>query len=374
MSASQHVSHQVDLEFGVFDWIDKAGDRPTADVYDGRLAMVQRVDEGNFSRYHVAEHHGAPIGLAPSPGLFLAAAARITSRIRLTATTYVLPLYDPLRLVQEIAMLDQLSRGRVEIGIGKGSSPQEAAMFGHAPADMADRYERFMPTILDALRTGVFQAVDADGEPTGSPVPLVVKAFQTPQPPLWYPTSNPASIPRLAREGFHTIFGFGFTSPPLEEIRKHSDVFFEVNSASTEQDGNQTGATPRFGMLRHVFVGETDEAAEAIARPAFAEHYRNFTHLWRESGSDRFSGDLDFDELIAKHLLFVGSAETVADQLSHAVDVAGVNYFAGSFAWGDLSAENALSSLSLFDEVVIPRVRAILQDKKATASGVGGRG
>jgi alkanesulfonate monooxygenase SsuD/methylene tetrahydromethanopterin reductase-like flavin-dependent oxidoreductase (luciferase family) len=80
-----------------------------AEVYEGRLALLAEADAGDeFAVYHLAEHHGTPLGLAPSPGLFLATAARATSRIRLAPTTYIVPLYDPLRLAQEIAMLDQL--------------------------------------------------------------------------------------------------------------------------------------------------------------------------------------------------------------------------------------------------------------------------
>ena len=123
-----------DVTFGLFDWIDAAPGRTPGEVYQSRLRLLTEADRGGFSVYHLAEHHGTPLGLAPSPALFLAAAAQATQRIRLAPTTFIVPLYDPLRLVQEICMLDQLSGGRLEIGVGKGSSPHEAAMFGLTPA------------------------------------------------------------------------------------------------------------------------------------------------------------------------------------------------------------------------------------------------
>ena len=81
-----------DVSFGLFDWIDAAPGSTAADVYEGRLGLLAEADRGGFSVYHLAEHHGTPLGLTPSPALFLAAAARATERIRLAPTTFILPL------------------------------------------------------------------------------------------------------------------------------------------------------------------------------------------------------------------------------------------------------------------------------------------
>ncbi|MGR7026776.1 LLM class flavin-dependent oxidoreductase [Geodermatophilus sp. URMC 62] len=360
MSAAQGGAPATgDLEFGLFDWIDVAPGVPAAEVYDGRLRLLGEADEGEFAVYHLAEHHGTPLGLAPSPGVFVAAAARETTRIRLAPTTFILPLYDPLRLTQEIAMLDQLSHGRLEIGVGKGSSPQEAAMYGLTPPETAERFEQLMPAILEALETGVFRRPGADGI-AAEPVPLHVPAYQRPHPPLWYPSSNPASIPRLGEQGYNVLFGFGFVSPPLDVVREQSKIFFERFRASTEQGTARfalPGVTPRFGLMRHVLVAATDEEAQALAWPAFADHYDSFAHLWRKAGAERFSGSLDFDELLAEGKVYVGSPRTVADLVTEAVTAGEVNYLAGSFAWGSLSNDASLRSLQLFRDEVIPAVR-----------------
>jgi alkanesulfonate monooxygenase SsuD/methylene tetrahydromethanopterin reductase-like flavin-dependent oxidoreductase (luciferase family) len=337
------------LEFGVFDWVDVAEGRDTATMYDERLALVKQADSGRFSRYHVAEHHGSPLGLASSPGLFLAAVAAVTSRIKIVPTTFIVPLYDPLRLVQEIGMLDQLSHGRLEVGVGKGSSPIEAAMYGFTPADMSDRYDEFLTAIVTALHSGVFSRAESEG----------IELFVRPQrvPPFWYPTSNPKSIPMLAEQGFNTIFGFGFVSPPLEAIREHRDTFFAAR-AQADPERDVQAAHPRFGMLRHVFVAETDAEATRTANAAFVDHYRSFAHLWVKAGSDRVSASLDLDELVAANRFFVGSPETVTEQIAHAVTVSGVNYLAAAFAWGSLSRPAASQSMSLFNDKVIPDVLA----------------
>ncbi len=92
----------------MFDWVDVARGRSIADTYDDRIAVAKRADQGALASYHIAEHHGATLGLAASPGLLAAAVARETSPIRLAPMTFIVPLYDPLRLAEETAMIDQL--------------------------------------------------------------------------------------------------------------------------------------------------------------------------------------------------------------------------------------------------------------------------
>jgi alkanesulfonate monooxygenase SsuD/methylene tetrahydromethanopterin reductase-like flavin-dependent oxidoreductase (luciferase family) len=366
--ADQDTPH--DLDFGVFDWIDVVPGSSAADVYDARLRVLAEADLGEFSTYHIAEHHGSPLGLAPSPSVFIAAAARETQRIRLAPTTFIVPLYDPLRLVQEICMLDQLSHGRLDVGVGKGSSPIEAAMYGLTAQDTAARFEELFPAIVEAMETGRFRRPAAEG-PAGEEIELHVPVYQRPHPPLWYPSSNAASIPRLGDEGYNVLFGFGFASPPLEVVREQSRVFFahfRESAARGTVRYSLPGVTPRFGMLRHVHVAPTDEQAAAVARPAFEAHYESFTHLWRLHGSDRFTDPIDFDRLVAEHKLFVGSPETVAAQVTEAVTVGEVNYLAGAFAWGSLDVDSVVSSLRLFRDEVIPTVRSQTSRESALAT------
>lgn len=358
------------LEFGVFDWIDTHPGMTPAEVYDLRLGLLAEADRGVFTTYHVAEHHGAPLGLAPSPAVFLAAAARTTERIRLAPTTFIVPLYDPLRLVQEIGMLDQLSHGRLDIGVGKGSSPIEAAMYGLTPPETAARFDEWMPAIVEAMETGSFRRPGSGA----AAIPLHVPVYQRPHPPLWYPTSNAASIPRLGDEGYNVLFGFGFVSPGLETVREQSRVFFERFRASAAAGGvrySLPGRTPRFGILRHVVVAPTDDEALDLARPAFDAHYDSFTHLWRLHGSDRTPGPLDFDDLVAEGKLLVGSPATVAEQVARAVTDGEINYLAGAFAWGSLDREPSLRSLRLFRDEVVPAVLADVAARPAAGVRAG---
>src|ERR1700726_2714627 len=112
------------MKFGFFDYIDDRGE-PLHKTYDDRLALLQAAEAAGFCGYHLTEHHSTPLSMTPSPSVYLAAAARETRRIRLGALLYLLPLYHPVRLLEELCMLDHLSGGRVDIGGGRGISPME---------------------------------------------------------------------------------------------------------------------------------------------------------------------------------------------------------------------------------------------------------
>ncbi|MGH7248534.1 MAG: LLM class flavin-dependent oxidoreductase, partial [Pseudomonadota bacterium] len=101
------------MEFGIFDHLDRAG-TPLSDYYEDRLKIAEAYDRAGFYAYHLAEHHATPLAMAPSPNLFLAALAQRTRQLRFGPMVFVAPLYHPIRLIEEICMLDQLSGGRLE--------------------------------------------------------------------------------------------------------------------------------------------------------------------------------------------------------------------------------------------------------------------
>ena len=111
------------LQFGIFDHIEPVPGQPLAQIYRERLRLLERYDIAGFYAYHLAEHHTPAVhSLAPSQNVFLAAASQRTRRLRLAPCVYVLPLHHPLRLIEETCMLDHLSEGRLEIGVGRGAS------------------------------------------------------------------------------------------------------------------------------------------------------------------------------------------------------------------------------------------------------------
>ena len=116
------------MEFGEFHHLER-NDLPLHEYYEARLKLIEAYDAAGFYAYHLAEHHSTPIGMAPSPSVFLSAVAQRTRRLRFGPMVYALPLHHPLRLIEEICMLDQLSGGRLEIGFGVGLLPRLISCF-----------------------------------------------------------------------------------------------------------------------------------------------------------------------------------------------------------------------------------------------------
>src|SRR5947209_4360288 len=138
------------MQFGVFDHLDRNA-LALSDYYEARLSIIEAYDRLGFYAYHLAEHHSTPLGMAPSPNLFLSAIAQRTQRLRFGPLVYALPLYHPLRLIEEICMLDQLSSGRLEIGFGRGSSPNELIYYGQDPDQSQKIYAEALELVIAGL-------------------------------------------------------------------------------------------------------------------------------------------------------------------------------------------------------------------------------
>src|SRR5690242_14614577 len=142
------------MEFGVFDHVDRGGRDSLAALYEDRLTLVEAYDRLGIRTYHLAEHHATPLGMAPSPSVFLAAVAQRTKRLRFGPLVYTLSLHHPLRVVEEICMLDQMSGGRLEVGVGRGISPYEVSYYGVDPALGPERFAEAMQVIMKGLKIG----------------------------------------------------------------------------------------------------------------------------------------------------------------------------------------------------------------------------
>src|SRR5882757_2889172 len=138
------------LEFGVFDHLDR-NDLPLREYYEQRLKVIEALDRSGFYAYHVAEHHFTPLGMAPSPSVFLSAIAQRTTRLRFGTFVYALPVHHPLRVLEEICMLDHLSGGRLEIGFGRGSVPFEISYYGQNAEERQEIYAERLELILKAF-------------------------------------------------------------------------------------------------------------------------------------------------------------------------------------------------------------------------------
>ena len=123
----------------------------SGDFYEDRLKLIEAYDRAGIYGYHCAEHHSTPLGMAPSPSVYLAAVSQRTKRLRFGPLVYTLALYHPLRLAEEICMLDQMSRGRFLLGIGKGISPIEVGYYGIDFKNADKMFAESLAIIMQAL-------------------------------------------------------------------------------------------------------------------------------------------------------------------------------------------------------------------------------
>jgi alkanesulfonate monooxygenase SsuD/methylene tetrahydromethanopterin reductase-like flavin-dependent oxidoreductase (luciferase family) len=335
------------MEFGVFDHLDR-GDLPLKEYYEARLKLIETYDRAGFYAYHVAEHHSTPLGMAPSPSVFLSAVAQRTRRLRFGPLVYALPLYHPLRLIEEICMLDQMSGGRLEIGFGRGASPVETSIYGQNPEQAQQIYAEGLELILRGLRdkTLTFRGNFF----TFENVPMVLEPLQKPHPPLWYGVHSRESAERAAAKGLNIV-----SLDPAKKTRGFTDRYREVWQETRGDKQN----LPMIGLGRFIILAENDPEAIRIARRAYPVWHRSFNHLFRLRGG---AGPVhqrppDYDSLVQTGQGIAGSPETVANFLKTEMSEAGATYLIGQFAFGDLTLAESLRSVELFKERIMPELR-----------------
>jgi alkanesulfonate monooxygenase SsuD/methylene tetrahydromethanopterin reductase-like flavin-dependent oxidoreductase (luciferase family) len=333
------------MEFGVFDHLDRC-DLPLSDYYEARLKLIEAYDRAGFYAYHVAEHHSTPLGLAPSPSVFLAAVAQRTRRLRFGPLVYALPLHHPLRLIEEICMLDQLSGGRLEIGFGRGSSAIEIAFYGQDP----DKAQRIYAEALDLVLRGLSgKRLDFHGEFFSfDNVPLELEPLQKPHPPVWYGVHSVESAERAARRALHVV-----SLDSARETYSFADRYRQVR----RELGASASTVPKIGISRFIVIADTDQEALKAARRAYPIWRRSFYYLFKlYGGGPAHPRPDDFDGIIQTGQGIAGSPETVRSFLQSQLEESAANYLVGQFAFGDLSLDESLRSLELFAGRVMPKI------------------
>ena len=350
------------MQFGLFDHIDRSDDRPLAQQYDERLQLIAAADAAGFYAYHLAEHHATPLNTAPAPGVFLGAAARLTKRIRLGPMVYLLPLYSPLRLIEEIAILDHLSHGRMEIGVGRGVSPYELN-FHHVDAEKSrdifiDAYDCMIEGLTHDRLThhGPYFTYD---------VPMILRPLQQPHPAMWYGSSNTVGSTWAGERGLHFA-----TNGGSERAKGNIDAYVAAlaqRKTGVEIPHAEFPGGAAIGISRHIVVADTLADARRIAKPAHDHIHANQTFLRREAarrasvnGGPAYAAPPsagDFDAAIAEGSTIVGTPDIVRAEIERQIETLGINYLIGYFMFGSMTLADALHSLELFTTEVKPNVK-----------------
>jgi alkanesulfonate monooxygenase SsuD/methylene tetrahydromethanopterin reductase-like flavin-dependent oxidoreductase (luciferase family) len=331
------------MKFGVFDHMDE-GDVPLGQQFAERLKLIEAYDRLGFYAYHLAEHHGTPLGLAPSPGIFLAAVSQRTRRLRFGPLVYSLPLYHPIRLIEEICMLDQLSGGRLEFGVGRGVSPIEVGFYG---VD-AEAGPRQFPEALQLIKQGLTaDELTFSGEFYNfDKVPMVLCPAQKPYPPLWYGVVTPDGTHWAALESAHMV-----TLLPTDGAQAVIDRF----KSEWAEFGRSEEDLPLRGVMRLVVLAETDAQALSTAERAYASWLGHMRLLWDQFGVE-FPLQLppEIGPMLEVGAAFAGTSAGFREFVTGSVEAIGANYMTCDVAFGDMTFEEAMRTTELIGQEVMP--------------------
>jgi alkanesulfonate monooxygenase SsuD/methylene tetrahydromethanopterin reductase-like flavin-dependent oxidoreductase (luciferase family) len=333
------------MHFGVFDHLDDSG-APLGQHFEDRLKLIEVYDRAGFYGYHLAEHHNTPLGYAPSPSVFLAAVAQRTKHLKFGPMVYLLPLYHPLRLIDEICMLDQMSGGRFLYGVGRGISPIEVGFYG---VDFATGMQQFREA-FDAIRVGLTEdELTYHGKFYNfDHVPIAMKPAQKPIPELWYGTARPDSIPWAAENRAHIV-----TSRDNQAARAIIDLY----KSEWRKLGRAEAELPLMGINRHIVIAETEAAARDTARRAYPRWRGNMERLWAKYNVPfplAASLPPEWDALQAHGHAIAGTPRQVRDYLARQIEEAGATYLCCDFAFGLMSRDEAVRSAELFAAEIMP--------------------
>ncbi len=337
--------------------------------YEQLWRELELCDQVGFDHAFCVEHHFRPDeSWMSAPSLFSVGAGLKTRNLRIGPMGYIPALYDPLRLVEEIAIVDQMLGGRMELGLVPGINPAYFEPFGSSHANRKSPTLEFVKYLRAAFGGDQPFSYDGDNFETKS-ANLAVLPMQRPHPPLWMQSRDPETLEFCAREGINTGYFLVF---PHEEAgpvyRKYID------------DWRKAGwpHKPRIAHSTVVYVDETDDKAMETARHRAARAYEGFLPPRKEGESfedllERYTapyierGDLksiqtrlnlfNADYIFEHDIMFVGSPETVAGKLRAASEIGLFNTFMGEFNFADLPEDDLMRSIRLFAEGVIPELR-----------------
>ncbi len=288
------------MRYSIFSVQDHYPDRERTITayYEEMLQQCVLAEELGYDTYFVAEHHFHPYGVFPNPAVALAAAAERTGRIRLGTAVSVLPFRNPLLVAEDYAMLDQLSGGRVVLGVGSGYLAHEFEALGIDPRDKRAQFDE----ALDILRRALAgEEVTVDGRfHRFDGVAINVPPVQRPTPPIYVAVLRKEAIYHVGRQG-NPVMNIPYASVDrFEEIEPMVAEYFR----GRREAGLETGPEDLL-LAFHAHVAESDEAARRDAAEAFDLYVA--TRLYAKSQV--------YDDIIRSGLALFGSVETVVDKL-----------------------------------------------------------
>jgi natural product biosynthesis luciferase-like monooxygenase protein len=325
-------------------------DGPVGAFYDRMLEQIGRADELGYASVWLTEHHFDFYGgTIPNPAVFGSVVARATKTIRLGTAVTVLPLHNPLLVAEDFAMLDVLSNGRLDLGIGRGSVTAEYREFGISNDDSAAILAEANELILQAWSQERFSFHGHHYNYDN--VSLVPRPVQQPHPPIYVGASRtPDTFAWAGQHGFHVMV-LPYMFPP-EFLQERLKIYFDALRGNGH-DPSRVDVMAKF----HVFVADSQAEASRLAGPAYDHYQRIARSRSGREHKDYWRSGLEWDDQVREYKIIAGTPEDCIERIRYWRDTLGLTHIGGTFHFGGLSQEATLRSLELFAREVAPAFR-----------------
>jgi alkanesulfonate monooxygenase SsuD/methylene tetrahydromethanopterin reductase-like flavin-dependent oxidoreductase (luciferase family) len=348
----------MSVQLGLFDilQVDPLDRADHATVYRRRLDDLALADELGYEIAFTAERHYLQHHRAPAPTAWIGAASQRTKRMRLGVLAYTLPLHSPVRLAEEVAVLDQLTCGRFEVGVGLGHRAQELVANGVDPANRIPIFQERL-AVMEALWTGAQVTLESDYT-TAKEIGINPLPVQEPHPPLWYAGVDQGAAIWAGNHGMSLAVGFA----PLRDLVPATAGFKAGRTAREElpEDEIARPGAGRVALMQHVYLAESDERAFAEMRedlerlgelqPGGAQPTREVRKAMAQS---------ELDRLLQHDIFLAGGPERVAQGIRFAQKALGIDLFLANVYAAGVDDERVRRTMRL----LATDVRSLLADQ-----------
>ncbi|MGE0540150.1 MAG: LLM class flavin-dependent oxidoreductase [Dehalococcoidia bacterium] len=347
------------MQFGLFYLMQREPTWSEAAVYETDLAQMTEAEALGYESVWIAEHHFSNYGVCPAPPVLAAHIAAKTQHLRVGMGVTLLPLHDPVLVAEQLAVLDVISGGRVDVGIGRGGTEREYQAFGAAESESRARVEEG----IDLLRRcwsgepvsfhGQFRTLE---NIRVGPLPA-----QRPHPPLYIAANSPDSNQFAARQGLPTLSSFFV---PAAELQRRHAAYRETALATEHSPEAVEDLMSRAWGMRVVHVAADHAMAVRTVEAPFMSYQRQLAMRRNDGVGARLPESFDasllrlrpFSDYLDEGLAAIGGPDEVVESLGRYLEATGYRRVLLLMALPGLAAADALRSMELFATRVMPQL------------------